>query len=359
MSAIKRILFATAAIIALLVLYLLAWPTAVEPVAWEAPVPPELSGKYAVNHALRDVERLEIDLSYGPEDVDIDSLGRIYGSLHDGQIIRLQPDGSGAEVFANTEGRPLGLHFDPHGNLIVADAYKGLLAIDTAGSITVLSTSADGVPFRFTDDVDIAADGTIYFSDASHKFYQSEYRLDAIEHRPNGRLLAYDPETRETAVLLKDLYFANGVAVSPDQQFVLVNETWKYRVTRYWLAGEKVGTTEVFINNLPGFPDGISSDGKETFWLALASPRNPMIDNLSGKPFLRKIISRLPQAVQPDAIPYAFVLGLDMAGNVVHNLQSPSGKPYSFITSVEAHGDMLYFGSLIQPAIARIQAPGE
>jgi sugar lactone lactonase YvrE len=35
------------------------------------------------------------------------------------------------------------------------------------GAIEVLATEADGVPFGFTNDVDIAPDGTIYFTDAS------------------------------------------------------------------------------------------------------------------------------------------------------------------------------------------------
>lgn len=72
------------------------------------------------------------------------------------RIFRLQPDGSGAAVFANTGGRPLGLHFDRRGNLIVADTHRGLLAIHPSGTIELLVNSAGGVPFRFTDDVDIA-----------------------------------------------------------------------------------------------------------------------------------------------------------------------------------------------------------
>ena len=35
--------------------------------------------------------------------------------------------------------------------------------------------------------------------------------------RPNGRLLAYDPDREETRLVLGNLYFVNGVAVSPDQ----------------------------------------------------------------------------------------------------------------------------------------------
>ena len=36
-----------------------------------------------------------------------------------------------------------------------------------------------------------------------------------------------------------EMYFANGVAVSPDQTYLLVNETGAYKITKIWIAGEK------------------------------------------------------------------------------------------------------------------------
>lgn len=345
-------------LIGLLIIYLLLWPVPIDPVAWTPSEAPPLEGQFAINDYLNDVERIGIGEGFGPEDVAIDSEGRIYGGYEDGRIMRFQNDGSNPEVFADTKGRPLGMHFDANENLIVADSHKGLLTISPQGTITVLTTQADGVPFGFTDDVDIATDGTIYFSDASYKFGQLDYKADLLEHRPNGRLLSYDPETKVTKVLLDSLYFANGIAVSPDQTFVLVNETGKYRVTRYWLNGPDQGKSDIFIDNLPGFPDGISSNEKETFWLAFASPRKPDLDALMPKPFLRKVIMRLPDFMQPAPVYHSFVIGLDLQGNVIHNLQDASEDCYRVTTSVQEHGGMLYVGSLEEDAIARIAMPG-
>ena len=53
--------------------------------------------------------------------------------------------GENMEVFADTKGRPLGLDFDNSGNLIVADAKKGLLSIDKKGNIKILVTEINGV----------------------------------------------------------------------------------------------------------------------------------------------------------------------------------------------------------------------
>jgi sugar lactone lactonase YvrE len=354
----KKALLVILTPLVLLVLYLLVWPVPIDPIVWQPAEPPALDGHYAPNTYLADVERLDLPSGPGPEDVAVDALGRIYGGLQDGRIIRMASDGTSVVTFADTEGRPLGLAFDTAGNLVVADAFKGLLKIAPNGAITVLATEAGGVPFRFTDDVDLGPDGTIYFSDASSKYDQHHYKEDLVESRPNGRLLAYDPITGATRVLLDDLYFANGIAVSPDGAFVLVNETSRYAVRRYWLTGSLRGTSERFIDNLPCFPDGISSNGAGVYWLALVSPRNRLIDKLAPHPFVRSMILRLPDFLQPAPERYAFVLGLDADGRVVHNLQNPSGQPFAIITSVEQVGDMLYLGSLTEPALARIRVPG-
>ncbi len=99
-----------------------------------------------------------------------------------------------------------------------------------------------------------------------------------------------------TKIVLEGLSFANGVAMSPDQTFVLVCETWRYRIHRYWLVGPKKGQSDIFIDNLPGFPDNITSSGKGTFWLALVfgPETRQQLDTLLSKPFLRKVILRLP-----------------------------------------------------------------
>jgi sugar lactone lactonase YvrE len=350
----NEILIGLAAIAGALLAYLLFWPVPIDPIAWTPPEAPPMVGVYEPNQTLASVERLGEGAGVSPEDVAVDEQGRIYAGMEDGRIVRFQPDGSAAEVFADTGGRPLGLHFEGSGNLIVCDLYKGLLSVAEDGAITALATQEGGLPFRQTNDVDVAADGTIYFSDSSFK--TSNTLLAMLEQRPHGRLLAYDPDTGSVRRLLGDLCYANGVAVSPDQSFALVVETGRYRVWRYWLTGLRQGEAKVFIDNLPGFPDGISSDGKGTFWLALVSPRYTFVDYLWQRPFLRKVIARLPQGLLSSAPRYGFILGLDQDGRVIHNLQDPAGA-YTGISSVTEYGEMLYLGSLTEDAVGRLPVP--
>jgi hypothetical protein len=193
----------------------------------------------------------------------------------------------------------------------------------------------------------------VYFSDASWKYPIGEYMLDALEHGTNGRLLVYDPVSQQTRVLLEGLSFANGVAVSPDQSHVLVCETWRYRIQRYWITGERQGQADIFVENLPGFPDGVSSNGKDTFWVALYAPRHSGADALMPYPLLRKVLLRFNLLnLEPQL--YGWALGLDANGNVTHSFQDPTGTHYAPVTSAEESNGALYLGSLGQDSIGRL-----
>lgn len=161
----KKIILLTIAIIASLIALLLFKSTPVDPVAYTPPKTPSLTGVLTPNTFLQKAVLLGKGKINGPEDVAIDNDGRIYGGTQDGKIVRILQDDS-IEIFAETKGRPLGIQFDKEQNLIVCDAYKGLLSIDLKGNIEVLCTSAEGIPFAFTDALDIASDGSIYFTDS-------------------------------------------------------------------------------------------------------------------------------------------------------------------------------------------------
>jgi len=348
--------FIVALIVATLV-YLFLAPVSITPGAWTPPIAPSLTGPYEQNSRLAPVQRLSVGQGHAPEDVAVDAEGRIYGGLEDGRIVQLQADGTQPRVFADTHGRPLGLVFDRDGNLLVADALKGLLSIDKTGQVKLLADQVDGVKFGCLNDLDVAADGTIYFTEASNKFPMSQHVTDLLEHQPNGRLLAWDPKTQKARTLLPGIYFANGVAVSPDQSFVLVVETGMYRVQRLWLTGPRAGQSDIFIDNLPGFPDGVLSNGKDKFWLALVTPRQSLFDQLLPHPFLRKVVFRLPKSLQPAPQRYSFILALDPQGHVIDNLQNGSPDCYAQIANAVEYKGALYFGSIGEDTIGRFTLP--
>lgn len=335
------------------------WPLPVEPVAWQAPPAPTLTGAFAVNQRLAAASRLGAGVGIGPETVITDAAGNLYTGYVDGRIVRFDAAGQAPVEIANTRGRPLGLAFAPDGSLVVADGVRGLLRVEAAsGRVQVLTRSAAGVPFGFVDDVAVAGDGTIYFSDASTVFGPAGFgEDDVLMHAGLGRLLSYSPATGETQVLLAGLQFANGVALAADDAFVLVTESGNYDVVRYWLKGEKAGTHDVFIANLPGIPDNISGNGRGGFWLALYAPRNALLDALSPWPLLRRLVYFIPPWARPGAAHHAFALELDVRGQVTHNLQASGAGAFAPITNVhEAHGK-LWLGSVKRDAFAVLDWP--
>ncbi|NND00402.1 MAG: strictosidine synthase family protein, partial [Gammaproteobacteria bacterium] len=256
-------------------------------------------------------------------------------------------------------GRPLGIAFDSAENLWVANAYIGLQKIDPSGAVTTAATVAEEVPIRYADDLVVTPNGKVYFSDASSKFSAAAVGstlaaslLDLIEHGLYGRIIEYDPESKVTRVVMRDLSFANGVTAAPGGEFLLVAETGGYRVWKHWLAGEKAGQSEVLIDNLPGFPDNVHIGQNGRYWVGLTSPRSKILDDLANQPFKRKIIQRLPAFLRPNVVPYGHVLAINAAGEVLVSLQDPAGA-YPATTGALETDDHLYVSSLTAPILAR------
>lgn len=329
----------------------------ISPVAWEPAVDPGLTGEFSPNKRLANVERMLDGVGVGPEAVACGGDGAMYTGLLDGRILSFNAAGEYSEL-ANTGGRPLGMKVAQNGKLIVADAQRGLLSVSMQGDVEVLTNSVNGIPMLFVDDLDIAEDGVIWFSDASARYDFHSVMLDFMEGQRTGRLLSYHPDTGETKVQLDGLFFANGVALGPRDEYVLVNETGTGQIQRLWLKGERAGQRGLFHAGLPGAPDNITFNGSDRFWVSMPSLRGG-VDALAGKPLLRRYLSLLPtEILAANAANYSFVVALDSNGKVALNLQD-SDRGYLDITSaVECQGD-LYLGSLTMPALARFSLSQE
>jgi sugar lactone lactonase YvrE len=353
----RRALFFVAAAIALTCAYLFFWPVPIEPEAWQPPVAPEPKGLLAPNSGLAGAERFARDLP-GPEAVAIDAQGFLWTGTRDGRIVRMRLDGKDAATFAKTGGRPLGLAFAADGRLLVADANRGLLAIHKDARVEVLASGHEGKAFRFADDLAVARDGTVYFTDASTRFGLANFMEDILEHGASGRLFAFHPATRKTELLAKGLYFANGVALFPDERSILVAETSSYRIRRVWLEPGRRGQMETFADNLPGFPDNLRwSAARKVFWVSIGSPRDSKVDALAPHPFWRKVVARLPAFLRPKPQRHAHVLAFDETGRLVTSLQHIDAESYSPIASVLEHDGFLYLGSFLRNGLARARAP--
>jgi hypothetical protein len=206
---------------------------------------------------------------------------------------------------------------------------------------------------RFCNNAAVAADGTIYFSDSTRDFGVDDWKADLLAHSRTGRLMRRSP-SGEVEVLLEGLAFANGVALAPDESFVAVAETGEYAVQRLWLTGSRAGKPEPLVENLPGFPDNMATGTDGLIWVAVASPRDRVLDFLlPRRPFLRKIAWRLPDRLQPKPKRTVRVHAYNTDGTLVHDLGGQHDD-FHMVTGVREYEGTVWVGSLHEPTVAAI-----
>ncbi|KAJ9707535.1 hypothetical protein PVL29_002531 [Vitis rotundifolia] len=262
----------------------------------------------------------------GPESIAFDCNGDgPYTGISDGRILKWQGSKHGWKEFAITSpfripkfcngsvnaameqvcGRPLGLKFNEATcDLYIADAYFGLLVVGHNGGVAKqVAISAEGVPFRFTNALDIDQNtGVVYFTDTSTIFQRWAYAIAMQIGDKTGRLLKYDPRTKEVTVLLRGLSFSNGVAL----------------ITRYWFQGQKSQLSDTF-TQLGGCPDNIQRNIHGEFWVA---------QNNCGRPEL-KVRS----------------VKLNKEGKIMEELSEDVGP----LSEVQEKDNGLWLGSVILP----------
>ena len=333
---------------------------ALNPLAYEPETIPAFEGVTQLNEKLLNSEKIQLDGWFGPEDILFDRLGNLYTGVHtkdfsDGRILKIDSSGK-VEEFYNSGSWVAGLHFDKEQNLIALSHKQGLISISPTKEVNVLAaTDAQGKPFLIPNGLDIADDGMMYFSNTSEiSSYNIKYgRKVVMEMKPLGGLYRYNPKTRKIKTLIKGTYFGNGVVVSKDQKYLLMVETTKYRVVKYWLSGKKVGQTEIFIDNLPGFPNGISIREDGSYWLGYSTKRNEALDKIHPKKGMKKLIYGLPEFMQPKAETFGMVMNISEEGAIIESLFDTKGAVLPEAGAVKEFNGHLYIGGDVLPYIGK------
>ena len=304
----------------------------------------------------------------GPEDVILDHDDNLYCGTRDGRLVRIAaPDYAHVETFAQIGGRPLGLALDRQGRIVACVAGMGLVRVNQAREIELLTdqtqrglfTIQDDTTIRMADDVDIAPDGVIYFTDATKRYDIEYWGLDLLEGRPNGRLLSYDPKTRRTRTVCDNLSFPNGVCLTHDGEHLLVASTWTCSLLIFDLKDLSAGP-RTLVRDLPGYPDNVNRASDGGYWVALAGMRNPVIDLAMRYPGLRR---RMARAVAPTHwlfgnLNIGGVLKIDGMGEIVDAYWDAPSGPLYMITSMREHKGALYLGGVTNNKIGCVRLAG-
>ncbi|KAF5727781.1 hypothetical protein HS088_TW22G01478 [Tripterygium wilfordii] len=325
-------------------------------------------------HVLKNYNEIELPGVVGPESIAFDCKGKgPYVGVSDGRILKWQGpqlgwtefsipsadrgrelcDGATDPKLEQTCGRPLGLKFNTATcDLFIADATFGLLKVGPEGGVaTQLANSAEGVPFQFTNGLDINSNtGEVFFTVSSMIFQRRQYALAFISRDKTGRLLKYDPHTNSVTVLYRNLAVPNGIALSKDNSFLLVAESNTLRILKFSLTDSTgVGTPEIFVQ-LKRAPDNVKRNANGEFWVALVSGRDEI---------RRQNVKRISQDVSATVnMPWSFEdpVGVKISeeGTVIGFLSGNGGKELDSISEVEEVNGVLWIGSAVKPYVAQM-----
>lgn len=345
------------AIVLLGLAYLLFWPVPVIPVAVEMPEDAGFTGDFAENTALDAAQLIRLpDGETGPEDIAILPGGAVYSTSRSGTLYRI--DGADPVVVDQLGGRPLGLRAGPDDALYIADSFRGVMRWTGPGTLESVVADINGALVVYANQLDVAQDGTIYFSNSSDRFDPETMGgtkptsvLTIWEQSDTGYVARHNPDGR-TEKIATGFVYTNGIALSPDADFLLIAETGRARVHKLWLSGPKAGQQEVLLDNLPGYPDNLEAQGDGTYWMAFASPRVPS-EALMPYPFLRKVVWRLGPAVRPAPIHRGMLVQFDGEGTILRTLQDPQGR-IGITTGGRIVGDQFYVMTLDSPWFGRM-----
>lgn len=176
----------------------------------------------------------------------------------------LKPSGSTADMTGQGSN---GLARDAKGNLILCQhGDRCVSRLEKDGSFTKLADKFEGRRFNSPNDVCIARDGSIYFTDPPYglaKGTQPEIPFHGVYRiSPDGTVSA----------LIRDIKFPNGIALSPDQKtlYVAVSDPAHPCIRAYDIDGrngrEWFDATPLKSPDRKGSCDGLKVDASGNVW---------------------------------------------------------------------------------------------
>ncbi|KAI6197487.1 hypothetical protein M3Y94_01229900 [Aphelenchoides besseyi] len=348
--------------------------------SYDLPPPPSLVGPLKPNKLLRNAKLLLKNQILGPESILVED-DVLFTGTWDGKIVKVRNgkiektlrlvDSNGECATYDTEpqcGRPLGIRRLNKDLLIVADTYHGVFTVDfekgKSNLIFSSKTKVGGYESKFLNDLDVIDEDTILVTDSSTNYDRRRFLHVLFEQAPVGRVIEIKISTGKARIVLGGLYFANGIQLHPDKKSVIVSECSMSRILRLYISGPRSGESEVFANNLPGFPDNIRLSTQGTFYVGMASPRFEgklsLFDKLGPFPWVRKLLATLlPEKYLGQVFAlvkssYGLVLELDTSGKIVGSYHDPDGTVIADVSQVSDDKHSLYLGSFHSNFIAQV-----
>lgn len=212
----------------------------------------------------------------------------------------LEPSGyKGKEPYGGPEPGSNGMTLDPHGRLTVAGhAARNVFRfepLDPTGIVTILADSYQGKKLNSPNDVVYRSDGSAYFTDPPYGLRTQDDSDPEKEMQVNGvyripHAMAQKPGTpplrSDLQLLVSDLTRPNGIAFSPDEKFLYVDNSnpkfWmRYAVNKDGTLSDPKLLHDASTDPRPGNPDGMKVDVQGNIYSA--APGGVLIMTPDGK----------------------------------------------------------------------------
>jgi phage tail protein X len=279
---------------------------------------PSLDGALSPNEALDHCRPIG-DLLPGADDIAEAPDGALYVSAGR-QVLRLSGPGYQTRaIVAEFDAAAGGLTLHPDGRLLVCIAGRGLAAVDANGGQTWLNQAEDQ-PLHGLTSVAAAPDGAIFASEGSRLNTLADWRTDLMQKNRAGRVIVCGPGFEAPKVLLRNVPYPNGLALSADGRSLWLTESWSHRVCRAAVSGREIDALEPVIGNLPGYPARLGRAVGGGFWLSMFALRTHLIEFVLREDDFREEMMR---SIAPD---YWIAPALATSGDALEPMQSGSIK---------------------------------
>jgi gluconolactonase len=166
-----------------------------------------------------------------------------------------------------TNGRTL----DLAGQVVQCSHGRRRVERDVDGVVTSIIDTVDGHRFNSPNDVVVASDGAIWFTDPPYGIMPAEVEGHAGEQEYGGcHVFRYDESTGELRAVITELVHPNGLAFSPDESVLYVADTGpveegaEHGIHRYDVVDGTCRNGRVFAD--PGTSDGFRVDVEGRIW---------------------------------------------------------------------------------------------
>jgi gluconolactonase len=154
-----------------------------------------------------------------------------------------------------------GMTRDLQGRIVSAEHLtRRVTRYEADGSVTVIANSFGGKRLLRPNDVIVKSDGAIYFTDPGGPLAPDQWDV------PLGGVYRVSPDLGTLTLIISDMIRPNGLAFSPDESILYVDEPRKGDIRAYDMQANGTvskETSRVFVNLSgpePGGPDGFKVD---------------------------------------------------------------------------------------------------